>query len=224
MALLPRRVTLPPPLSPLIPLWSSCYFGSLVVWGITVTSPSFLRTCFAVSLSICTVGNPFLLSMGRSESRVIVEVVALVALLPGTALSPWITVRYGRHHRKVLISFRSSLPSTSTWLGTSLPPLTWSSPRGLVTAKTPPIRLGCPGVRPPSTSPPLRTRGLPRPNPPHVPPSAPRSGLYGPGTITLGGGCVRWCLQLGIVKGLRGGWAFSGACFTDLGFFGFSHF
>jgi len=30
-------------------------------------------------------------------------------------------------------------------------------------------------------------------------------------------------LQLGIVRGLRGGLAFSGASSTDLGFFGFSH-
>ena len=35
-------------------------------------------------------------SMGRSQSRVIVEVVAPVALLPGIALSTGIIVRYGR--------------------------------------------------------------------------------------------------------------------------------
>ena len=35
-------------------------------------------------------------SMGRSQSQVIVEVVAPVALLPGIALSPGIIVRYGR--------------------------------------------------------------------------------------------------------------------------------
>jgi len=60
--------------------------------------------------------------MGRSQSRVIVEVVALVALLLGIALSPWITVRYNRHRRKVVISFRSSLPRTSIDWHTTPPP------------------------------------------------------------------------------------------------------
>ena len=50
---------------------------------------------------------------GRSQSRVIVEVVPPVALLPRIALSPWITVQYRRHRRKVMISLRSSLPRTS---------------------------------------------------------------------------------------------------------------
>ena len=76
--------------------------------------PPFRRTCVAALLSICTTGNPFVLSMGRSRSRVIVEVVAPVALLPGIVLSPWITVRYGWHRQKVVILFRSSLPQTST--------------------------------------------------------------------------------------------------------------
>jgi len=89
--------------------------------GFTVTFPSLLRTCFAASLNICTVGNPFLSSMGRSQSRVIVEVVAPVSLLPGIALSPWITVRYGRHRRKVVISFRSSFPRTSILIGRTVP-------------------------------------------------------------------------------------------------------
>jgi len=44
--------------------------------------------------------------------------VAPVALLPGIALSPWITAQYGRHRREVVISFQSSLPRTSTWVGT----------------------------------------------------------------------------------------------------------
>ena len=52
-------------------------------------------------------------SMGRSHSRVIVEVVAPVALLPGIALSPGNIVRYGRLVEKVVTSFRSSLPRTS---------------------------------------------------------------------------------------------------------------
>jgi len=139
MALLRRRMMPPPPLSPLIPFWSSCYFGSLVVWGFTVTLPSLLRPCFAASLSICTVGNPFLSPMSLSRSQVIVEVVALVALLPGIALSSCITVPYGGHCRKVVISFSSSLPCTSTWLGTPLPPLTRSSSHGSVTASQPPL-------------------------------------------------------------------------------------
>ena len=45
--------------------------------------------------------------MGRLQSRVIGEVVAPVALLPGIALSPENTVRYGRHRRKTVISLRS---------------------------------------------------------------------------------------------------------------------
>ena len=84
--------------------------------------PPFLRTCFAASLNFCTVGNPFLSSMGRSQSRAIVEVVAPVALPPGIALPPWSTVRYGRHRQKVVISFRSSFPRTSlVWVHPSLP-------------------------------------------------------------------------------------------------------
>jgi len=124
------------------PLPSDSILIFLLLWqpgcrGFTVTFPSFLRTCFAASLNICTVGNPFLSSMGRSQSRVIVEVVAPVALLPGIALSPWFTVRYGRHRRTVVISLRSSFPRTSIWSGAPIPSLTWSSSRGSVTAKTP---------------------------------------------------------------------------------------
>jgi len=65
-------------------------------------------------LAFCTVGNPFLSSMGRLQSRVIVEVVAPVALLPGIELPAWITVRYSRHHQIGVISFRSILPRTSS--------------------------------------------------------------------------------------------------------------
>ena len=101
------------------PLPSDSLLIFLLLWqpgckGFTVTFPSFFRSCFAAWLSICTVSNPFLSSMGRSQPRVIVEVVALVALLPGIGLSPWITVRYSPHRRKVVISFRTSLPRTST--------------------------------------------------------------------------------------------------------------
>jgi len=88
--------------------------------------------------------------MGRSQSRVIVAVVAPVALLPGIVLSPGITVWYSQHRRTVLISFnfRSSLPPTSTRLGTALPSLSWSSSRGSVTAITPhpALSLWCPAT------------------------------------------------------------------------------
>ena len=52
--------------------------------------------------------------MGQSQSQVIVEVVAPVALVPGIALPPLITGRYGRHRRTVVIWFWSPLPHTST--------------------------------------------------------------------------------------------------------------
>jgi len=138
MALLPWRVILPPPLSPLIPFSSSCCFGSLVVWGFTVTFPSFFRTCFAASLNVCTVGNSLLSSMGRSQSRVIVKVVAPVALLPGSAPCPWSTVRYSWHRRKVVILFLSSFPRTSISSDAPFPPHAWSSSRRSLTANTPP--------------------------------------------------------------------------------------
>jgi len=57
-----RCTTPPPPYFPYHVLgpWTPCFQG---LFGST---PSFLRTCFAASLSICTVGNPCLSSMGRS--------------------------------------------------------------------------------------------------------------------------------------------------------------
>jgi len=70
-------------------------------------------------------------------------------------------------------------PSTHSvlvpWLGYSL--------------TTAPGPLGRFAVRLPFTSPPLRMHGLSRPNPPHLVPSVPRSGHYGPSTITLEYGC-----------------------------------
>ena len=48
-------------------------------------------------LAICTVSNPLFLVNARSQSRAIGEVVALVALLSGIALSPEVLGRYGRH-------------------------------------------------------------------------------------------------------------------------------
>ena len=115
--------------------------------------------------------------MGRSQSQVIVEVVAPVALRPGIALSPWLTVQYDRHCQKVVISFRSSLPRTSTRLATPFLSLTWFLSCGSVTANTPhPARSLWRPATMPFTSLPPRTRGLPRPNPPHVLALAPRPG------------------------------------------------
>ena len=89
--------------------------GVLVSRGPLALLAPFFALASLPRLAFCTVGNPFLSSMGRSQSRVIVEVGAPVALLHGIALSPWITVQYGRHRRKVVISFfRSSLPRPST--------------------------------------------------------------------------------------------------------------
>jgi len=53
----------------------------------------------APRLAICTVGNPLFLVNTRSQSRAIGEVVALVALLSGIALSPELLGRYGRHSK-----------------------------------------------------------------------------------------------------------------------------
>ena len=58
--------------------------------------------------------------MGRFQAGVIGEVVALVALLSGIALSPENTVRYGRHRRKTVISLR--LPSLVLLVIGSTPP------------------------------------------------------------------------------------------------------
>jgi len=69
-------------------------------------------------LTLCTVSNPLTLSTGRSQSRAIGEVVAQVALLSATALSPESPVRYGRHRQKIVIWFRS--PSL-VLLGLGLP-------------------------------------------------------------------------------------------------------
>src|ERR1700712_3545354 len=76
------------------------------------------------------------------------------------------------------------LPSYFFSLGSPFPPSLGLRPAARLQAHPPP-RPGLPGVRPPFTSLPPRTRGLPWPNPPHVLPLAPRPGLYGPGTFTL---------------------------------------
>ena len=58
--------------------------------------------------------------MGRLQPRAIAQVVALVALLSGIALSPENTVRYGRHRRKTVILLRS--PSLVLLVIGSTPP------------------------------------------------------------------------------------------------------
>ena len=98
-------------------------------------------------LTLCTVGQPLPSSMGRLQSRVIGEVVALVALLSGIALSPENTVRYGRPRQKTVISLRS--PSLVLLvLGLPLPPPLLGSSCGPVTAK----RSLC-GIAPPRPPP-----------------------------------------------------------------------
>jgi len=83
-------------------------YGQCWSRGFTVTHPSFFRTVLrGPHLTLCTVANPLTSSTGQSQSRAISEVVALVALLSGIALSPESPVRYGWHHRKVVISLRS---------------------------------------------------------------------------------------------------------------------
>ena len=82
--------------------------GSLCLGVSRLLSPLSLRTVFRCPrLALCTVGNPSPSSMGRSQSQVIGEVVAPVALLSGIALSPESRFRYGRHRRKTVISLRS---------------------------------------------------------------------------------------------------------------------
>ena len=74
--------------------------------------------------------------MGRSQSRVIGEVLAPVALLSGIALSPENTVRYGRHRRKNCDLGSVAFPRTSRyWVYPSFLLLLVSS-CGSVTANT----------------------------------------------------------------------------------------
>ena len=95
----------PPPLA----LSVSCNYRTLreLLSPPSVALPRFSYLWFSVAsrrfcrtLLSCLMVGPSLghlpSSMGRSQSRVIVEVVAPVALLPGIALSPGIIVRYGR--------------------------------------------------------------------------------------------------------------------------------
>ena len=94
--------------------------------------PLFPHRCLRSRLTLCTVGQPLLSSMGRLQSRVIGEVVAPVALLSGIALSLENTVRYGQRRQKTVVSLRSpslvllvlGLPLPSPLLGSSCGPVT----------------------------------------------------------------------------------------------------
>ena len=102
------RKTLSPPALPSDSLLMALSLGSLCLGVSRLHFSPLLRTSFRwPRLTFCTVGQPLPSSMGRSQSRVIGEVVAPVALLSGIALSPENTVRYGRHRRKAVISLRS---------------------------------------------------------------------------------------------------------------------
>ena len=73
----------------------------------------------ALRLAICTVGNPLSFVNTRLQSRAIGEVVALVALLSGIALSPELLGRYGRHSKNR--DPVSVLRVRTSWLLASLP-------------------------------------------------------------------------------------------------------
>ena len=109
--------------------------GSLCLGVPGLLSPSSLRTVFRCPhLALCTVGNPSPSSMGWSQSRVIGEVVAPVALFSGIALSPKSQFRYGRHRRKAVISFRSPSLVLLGFGSTTPPPSPTVSSGGHVTA------------------------------------------------------------------------------------------
>jgi len=159
--------------------------------------------------------------MGRSQSQVIVEVVAPVALLPGIALSPWITVWYGWHRRKVLISVRSSLPRTSTrWAHTSLPHLVFLPWLGY--SKHPPpgwIALASGNHSPRFLLRLVDSRGLTRQTFYHQP----RDLVYmAPVLLASSMVVFDYLCSWGSLKVFCGGWASSGASSTDLRFFSFS--
>ena len=99
---------LSPPALPSDSLLMALSSGSLCLVVSRLHFSPLLRTSFRCPrLTFCTVGQPLPSSTGRSQSRVIGEVVAPVALLSGIAHSPENSARYGRHRRKVVISFRS---------------------------------------------------------------------------------------------------------------------
>ena len=120
--MLPRGVMLAPPSLPSDSLLMDLARGSLCLEGSQLVSPPSSRIVVrSPRLTLCMVGQPLPSSKGRSQSRVIGEVLAAVALLSGIALSLENTVWYGRHRRKAVISLRS--PSLVLLvLGLLLPP------------------------------------------------------------------------------------------------------
>ena len=103
--------------------------GSLCLGASRLLSPPLPRIVIrGPRLTLCRLGNPFISSIGRLQSRVIGEVVAPVALLSAIALSPENTVWYGRHRQKTVISLRS--PSLVLLVIGSTPPSSsyWSHP------------------------------------------------------------------------------------------------
>ena len=102
------RKMLSPHTSPSDSLLMALSSGSVCLEVLRLHSSLLLCTSFRCSrLTFCMVRQPLLFSMGRLQSQVIGEVVALVALLSGIALSSENTIRYGRHCRKIVISLRS---------------------------------------------------------------------------------------------------------------------
>ena len=89
----------------------------------------------ASRLATCTVGNPLFLVNTQSQSRAIGEVVALVALLSGIALSPELLGRHGRHSKnrdpvsvlRVRTSwFLASLPTPASHASDPLAPYSYA--------------------------------------------------------------------------------------------------
>ena len=118
----------------------------------SVASRRFCRTllsCLMVATSLGRLPS----SMGRSQSRVIVEVVAPVALLPGIALSPGIIVRYGRLVEKSWPRFG---PPSLVLLGLFLSCLVFRSRRSVTAIYTLPggsLVLPSPQAHPPLVAP-----------------------------------------------------------------------
>jgi len=98
-------VKLLPSASPLPFPHDDIVYGQSLSRGFTVTlSPSLCTVFHSPCLTMCTVGNPLTMLMGRSQSWVIRKVVAPVAQHSGIELSPESPVWYGWHSRKIMIS------------------------------------------------------------------------------------------------------------------------
>jgi len=118
------RTHLPLPLSGASGLPSHGVLDSVFVKHACVdVSPPYPALRDASRLAICTVGKPPSFVNTRSQLRAIGEVVALVALLSGIALSPELLGRYGRFskNRDLVVVLRvrtswslASLPSPAS--------------------------------------------------------------------------------------------------------------